>query len=102
DHALWDRAVLERPGEPVCLLMATLVAKAAIAVPMTGAMPDMAAGQWLGLAVVGDALGERPAGMAVVPLLRGNDRDASVTPARRILEPGLNPLFWSLELRASR
>lgn len=52
DHASGNRAVLRRPGEPVSLLMAASVTETAVAVHNRAA-PDVAAGQKLGLAVVG-------------------------------------------------
>jgi len=58
NHSAGNRTVLQRPGESVRRMSAALVAKAAIPIIVIVALPDVAAGQRLGLAVVGEAFGE--------------------------------------------
>jgi hypothetical protein len=84
----------------MCSDLTALIVKTAIAVYVSASMPYVAAGQWLGFAVVSESLGERPTRMAVVPLLRRNVRYASFTHDASINLTPFDHLFWSLEVQA--
>src|SRR5882757_7063603 len=90
DHARGDRAVAQRPGQPMGGPRLVADVELAVARVVDRAVPDVTAGERVDPAVEGQPLGRAQAGITGGELLVHRDR---ISPTTR------NPLFWSLEVQ---
>ena len=104
DQAVGDQSVLHLPGDPVRVLRVPcpVLANEGAVTRLERPVPDVAAAQRVGFAVIGDPLSEGPG------VLASGHRSAGISSVGtsflvhvgNVTEAGRNHLLWSLERRA--